>query len=107
MEWIIAVSHRCSDQRLPRDGHQQHTETSWQDSATQRYPAKQVKEVLKAFWGQLMLRGVACTLEVGEAVEEEDAVTTASREDNTKKCWTESQNNVRNQMVLRKHVKKR
>ena len=63
-----AVSHRCSNGKLPREKHHEHSETS-RESATQRYPMKLV------------------TLDIGETVEEEDVVTTATK----RKCWTERQ----------------
>ena len=58
----VAVSRRCSSERLPREGLHEHSETNWQDTAMEKCSLK----LLKASRAQLMLRGVLCTLEVGD-----------------------------------------
>ena len=63
---IVATMRSC----LARKNHE-HSQKSWRDSATERCPMKLVKEVLEACMEQLVLRGVVCALEVGEAVVEE------------------------------------
>ena len=45
---------RCSNEKLPRERHHEHSEASWKDSATERYPMKLVTEVLKALRAQLI-----------------------------------------------------
>ena len=94
----VAMSHRCSTEKLPRDKHHEHSETSWQDSRHRKYPMRLVKEVLKALRAQLMLRGVVSALQVVEPVEEDDVVTAATKGGQHKDVG---------QFVLEKHVRKK
>ena len=41
------MSHRGSKERLPRGSRHEHSETSWQDSATEGFPVKLVMEVVR------------------------------------------------------------
>lgn len=104
-----ALSRRCPNEHRRESEHHRHASLvgGGRASVTERYPVRLVTAVLRALKAELTLRGSVGVLEVGETVEEDDAVSAAAKGDHTERSWTGSRGSRWTPRELRRHARRR